>query len=197
MSVNLFKDRRLSLFKASGLVTIFGLAALCWCGARPTAAAPRPLEHAGMVPTDRAVCQYEEAIPSAIDPCPLFRQAQDLMDRLTPSATEYLENASAGFRPDRSLRVQEALFREDLKWQSRGFSRSQMNVMVFVSVALSLESAEAQISELRSSLQETGDPKIARRIERINLYRSQAVALLDELSRDLRDLSNYELSFYF
>jgi hypothetical protein len=69
--------------------------------------------------------------------------------------------------------------------------------MVFISVALSLEEAEEQLSELRRSFQKDGDPKDQRRIERIDLYRSQAVTLLEQLSASLRSVPESELRFYF
>jgi hypothetical protein len=85
-------------------------------------------------------------LASRVDPCPFLEQAHGLVPRLTPSATEYLQKVAAGFDPERSLRVQQALLREDLIWQSRGFSRRQIDLMVFISVALSLEEAEEQVS---------------------------------------------------
>jgi hypothetical protein len=136
-------------------------------------------------------------LASQVDPCPFLDQAHGLVPRLTPSATEYLEKVAAGFDPERSLRVQQALLREDLIWQSRGFSRRQIDLMVFISVALSLEEAEEQVSELRRSFQKDGDPKDQRRIERIDLYRSQAVTLLEQLSASLRSVPESELRFYF
>ena len=87
--------------------------------------------------------------------------------------------------------------REDLVWQSRGFSRRQLDLMVFISVALSLEQADGRLSELRQSFVESGDPKDQRRMEKIDMYRSQAVAFLAQLSTSLRSVRDSELRFYF
>jgi len=136
-------------------------------------------------------------LASQIDPCPFLEQAHGLVPRLTRSATAYLQKVAQGFDLERSLRVQQALLREDLVWQSRGFSRRQLDLMVFISVALSLEQADGRLSELRQLFVESGDPKDQRRMERIDRYRSQAVALLAQLSTSLRSVRESELRFYF
>jgi hypothetical protein len=146
---------------------------------------------------DGIVCQMQAPLANPIDPCPLLEQANRLMPRLTRSAAEYARKVSAGFDPERSLRIQEALLREDLVWLSRGFSRQQMDLMVFVSVALSLEQADARSVELRNAFAANGDPKDQVRLQRIDLYRSEALQLLDELSASVRTVSDSELRFHF
>lgn len=123
----------------------------------------------------------------------LFKQAGWLKGRLTRSARDYLKDAAAGFRLDRSLRIQEHLFREDLAWQSRGFSKDQVDLMVFVVVSLSLERVGDEIAVL-----EKEESKQSRkRIKHIRLYKDQALTLLDKLSEGLEDLSPSEFLFYF
>ena len=69
--------------------------------------------------------------------------------------------------------------------------------MVFISVVLSLEEADGRLSELRQLFVESGDPNDRRRMERIDMYRSQAVVLLAQLSTSLRSVRESELRFYF
>jgi hypothetical protein len=144
-----------------------------------------------------AVCQMQAPLASPIDPCPLLQQANRLMPRLTRSAAEYARKVAAGFDPERSLRIQEALLREDLLWLSQGYSRQQMDLMVFVSVALSLEQADARSVALRDSFAANGDPNDQVRLRRIDLYRSEALQLLEELSTAVRTISESELYFHF
>ncbi|MGH9460574.1 MAG: hypothetical protein ACRD1X_05120 [Vicinamibacteria bacterium] len=143
------------------------------------------------------LCQMQAPLANPINPCPLLEQANSLMARLTRSAAEYARKVSAGFDPERSLRIQEALLREDLVWLSRGFSRQQMDLMVFVSVAFSLEHADARSVELRNSFAANGDPNDQVRLQRIDLYRSEALQLLDELSASVGTVSDSNLRFHF
>ena len=144
-----------------------------------------------------SLCQLQAPLSNPIDPCPLLDRANALMPRLTSSAAEYARKVADGFDPERSLRIQEALLREDLVWMSRGFSRRQMDLMVFVSVALSLEQADQQSDELRRAYAATGDPQDQVRLQRIDLYQSQALSLLQELAASLQTVSDSELSFHF
>ncbi len=123
----------------------------------------------------------------------LLKQAVWLKGHLSSSARDYLKNAAAGFQLDRSLRIQEHLFREDLAWQSRGFSEGQVNLMVFVVVSLSLERVEDEVAVLEKK-EDVGAHK---RIGYIKLYKHQALALLDNLSEGLEDLSPSEFLFSF
>ena len=80
---------------------------------------------------------------------------------------------------------------------SRGFSRRQLDLLVFVSVALSLEQADALSVELRRSFAANGEPNDRVRLQRVDLYQSQALDLLEELSASLRTVPDNELRFYF
>ena len=159
-----------------------------------------PIQAAGTsedTSVDRGFCQFQAPLANPIDPCPLLEQANALVPRLTRSAAKYAQKVSAGFDPERSLRVQEALLREDLIWLSRGFSRRQLDLMVFVSVALSLEQTDALSVELRRSFAANGDPNDQVRLQRIDLYQSQALDLLEKLSASLQEVPDSDLRFYF
>ena len=205
MKVNPLKDKRLTVPGFARGAVMLALVSLTWCGFVPTAVQAGGTlvpgspggEDASDLPTTSSPCLLREPLASQIDPCPFLEQAHGLVPRLTRSATAYLQKVAQGFDPERSLRVQQALLREDLVWQSRGFSRRQIDLMVFISVALSLEEADGRLSELRQSFLESGDPKDQRRMERIDMYRSQAVALLAQLSTSLRSVRDSELRFYF
>jgi hypothetical protein len=123
----------------------------------------------------------------------LLEQASEMKERLTASAEDYLESAATGFQLDRSLRIQERLFREDLAWQARGFSKNQMDLMVFVVVALSLERVDDEIAMLK----EKGGASARQCIGRIEIYKYQALILLNNLSGRLEALSSSEFAFYF
>jgi len=165
---------------------------------------PTPVQPAGTWPkdasevsTDGTLCRFQAPLAIPIDPCPLIEQAYGFIPRLSHSAADYARKVAEGFDPERSLRIQQALLREDLLWQSRGFSRRQMDLMVFVSVALSLERTDAQSVELRRAFEEKGDPKDRQRIGRIDLYQSEALDLLEELSASLQSVPDSEMRFYF
>ena len=205
MKVNPLKDKRLAVPGIARTAVILALVSLTWCGIVPTsvrAGGTSTLRGPGSedtpdLPTTAWRCGLQEPLASQVDPCPFLEQAHGLVPRLTRSATAYLQKVAEGFDPERSLRVQQALLREDLVWQSRGFSRRQIDLMVFISVALSLEEAEGRLSALRQSFLESGDPKDQRSMERIDMYRSQAVALLAQLSTSLRSVPESDLRFYF
>lgn len=132
----------------------------------------------------------------------LIKQAHGILDRFTDSATDYMEKTASGFDIERSLRVQQHLFREDLVWQTRGFSSRQIDAMVFVTVALSLESAiseaESLSNELAESIEMTSErSKKERRLEELKSYKIQATILLEKLSPKLRNISDSEIRFYF
>jgi hypothetical protein len=173
---------------ALALVTFFGT----WTGL--------PLVHGTGVTLEGDVktpCWNGSHIEDGIDPRPLIEKAHVLLSRLQPATAANLRGVAAEFDLERNLRIQQALFREDLVWMNRGYSARQMDLMIFVTVALSLESAGKLESELRRSLNQNLDPKVMRRLKAIDLYMSQAVALLQRLSRELDDIPNHELRFYY
>lgn len=142
-------------------------------------------------------CLGDHPSPSGVDPCLLRAQAQRFISRLAPGTAESLQKISAEFDLERNLRIQQALFREDLNWMQRGYSARQIDLMVFVAVALSLERAKELEVELREVMKETPEPKIARRLESVVLYQTQALTMLDRMSGDLENVREYELKFYY
>lgn len=195
-SYNPWKYNGLKGLNRGGSVVLVALLSLVGYGVLAT-----PVQAAGNSNGPSAdsglVCELRAPLANPIDPCPLLEQAGTLLPRLTRSAAEYAHKVATGFDPQRSLRIQEALLREDLTWMSRGFSRRQMDLMVFVSVALSLERAEAKSMELRESFAANGDPEDQMRLQRIDLYQSEALDLLQDLSMSLRSVSESELRFHF
>ena len=163
------------------LFTVFGAFA-------PLSAVDRPEE----VP-----CWSGDFTTEGIDSCALLEQAQRLLSRLEPSSAAHLRSLASGFDPERSLRIQQALLREDLIWQNRGFTSRQVDLMVFVAVALSVQGATELEIELQDTLEDSSDSKLKRRLERIRLYKQQALAFLDRISPDLKNVREYELKFYF
>jgi hypothetical protein len=134
---------------------------------------------------------------SGDDPYPFIEEAQRYLSRLLSTTAGHLRLVSAEFDVERSLRIQEALFREDLVWLNRGYSPKQMDLMVFITVALSLETTGEVRDELRRSLDDNLDPKVMRRLKAVELYQSQAVAMLRRLSRELETLPNREFRFHY
>ena len=187
-------------WKHSGLTAPGGASVLVLISLVGYGVLATPVQAAGTAKNasaDGAVCRLQAPLASPIDPCPFLDRAHGFVLRLTRSAAEYARKVAAGFDPERSLRIQEALLREDLTWLSRGFSRQQMDLMVFVSVALSLEQADARSGELRRSLAANGDPNDQVRLQRIDLYQSEALVLLEELSASLRSMPDSVFRFHF
>lgn len=142
-------------------------------------------------------CLGGDLLPTGVDPCLLREQAQHLVSKLAPATAESLQNISAEFELERSLRIQQALFREDLNWMQRGYSARQIDLMVFIAVALSLERAKELAVELRQVMEEKPEPTIARRLGSVVLYQTQALTMLHRLSRELENVRDYELKFYY
>ena len=137
----------------------------------------------------------DQAITSCTIEDGLILQAQELLSRLRPSAAQYLEYVAHRWELERTLRVQQALFREDLISQRRSFTDRQLDVMVFVVVALSVDRADARAIELETLLAEGKDSQAKRRLASVNLYRSQAFTMLSELAPRLRNIPDRELRF--
>jgi hypothetical protein len=144
-----------------------------------------------------APCWSGDFATDEIDSCALLEQALGFLSRLESSSAAHLRKLASGFDPERSLRIQQALLREDLIWQNRGYSARQLDLMVFIAVALTVQSATEREIELRSSGEDGADPKMKRRLERIQQYKHEAIAFLDRISPDLENVREYELKFYF
>lgn len=142
-------------------------------------------------------CRSGDLTTEEIDPCLLVDLANELLSKLTPSTAGHLRNVAEGFDLERSLRVQQALLREDLIWQNRGFTDRQIDLMVFLAVALTLDKAAGLEIELLRSLEDSSDPEVRRRLERVRQYRRQAITFLSRVAPGLENLRDYELRFYF
>jgi hypothetical protein len=130
------------------------------------------------------------------DPSTHLDQARSFLSKLPQSTQKSLEKVADGFDTERDLHVQQALFREDLIWQNRGYTDRQIDLMVFVAVALSLERAGDEAARLCESSKGKEERKIEPRLERIGLYRADALTVLDRLSLRLLNLGDYEAAFY-
>ena len=128
---------------------------------------------------------------------PFIEEAQRYLSRLLPTTASHLRLVAAEFELERNLRIQQALFREDLVWLNRGYSQKQMDLMVFIAVALSLESAGEVKSELRRSHDDNLDPRVMSRLKAVDLYQSQAVAMLRRLSSELESISSNDFRFHY
>jgi hypothetical protein len=136
-------------------------------------------------------------VPEGMDPCELMEQAQGLLADIPPPVEGHVRELAAGLDIERSLRVQEKLLREHLAWLDEDLTERQLDLMIFLAVALSLDRAQARISELRGLLEQGTQSDHERSIQDIELYRSQALSLLDRLSPGLEDLSERELRMRF
>lgn len=131
------------------------------------------------------------------DPCPLLEQANEVLTRLHPSAANYVKSVACEFNLEGNLEIQQALLREDLIWQQKGFGARQLDALVFVSVAFAFQDAEGLLQELDQRLKKETDASLSSRRQRVSLFRTQAFALLQELSPRIKDLPAGELEFRF
>ncbi len=141
--------------------------------------------------------EYVPILETDPDPCPLLEQVHTFQPKLPKSASAYLTKAAHGFDPTRRLSVQHRLFRDDLVWQGRGFSDKQLDLMVFITVGLSLELADGQLTELKEKYQKSGNPEDLLKMDKVRIYCIDAVNLLDRLSPKLKDLPLASLRIYF
>lgn len=149
--------------------------------------------------TGTSAVRVDRPRDQSLTPCTIddgvVLQAQELLSRLRPTAAQYLEYVAHRWELERALRVQQALFREDLISQRQGFTDRQLDVMVFVVVALSVDRADARAIELETLLAEGEDSQAKRRRASVNLYRSQALTMLSGLAPHLRNIPDRELRF--
>ncbi len=142
-------------------------------------------------------CWSGETARAGIDPCSLLEQANTILSRLVPLTASHLRVVANDFDVERNLRVQQALFREDLIWQARGFTERQIDLMVYIAVALSLDRAGKLEEDLRRSLRQKQDRRLEQRLDAVSLYRAEALVLLSRVSTGLQNLPDNELKFYF
>jgi hypothetical protein len=142
-------------------------------------------------------CLIIVGAPCEVNPCTLVDQAHDFLTRMAPSTAEHLRVAAAEFDVERNMRVQQALFREDLVWMRRGYSQQQLDLMVFVAIALSLELSVEREAALRDEFVENPEPKTMKRLQNIVRYQTQAVDLLARLAPQLRQIPERVLAFNY
>ncbi len=142
-------------------------------------------------------CRLFVGLPCDVNPCPLLDQAHDFLARMETSTAEHLRVAAAEFDVERNLRVQQSLFREDLVWMRRGYSQQQLDLMVFVAIALSLERSVEREAALRDEFVQSPEPKTMKRLQNIVRYQTQALALLDRLAPQLRQVPERVLAFNY
>jgi hypothetical protein len=129
--------------------------------------------------------------------CRSLDEAHSFFTRLSPAAARYVETVSSHFSLEASARIQQALLREDLVWQQKGLTPRQLDIMVLISLALSLEDAEALSLELRERATSAPDPHLEARLQRVDRFRQEAFALLQKLSADLGPVKDADLQFGF
>ncbi len=148
----------------------------------------------GLEDSSKPTC-WKGPVPDGVDPCSLFERARSLQDSLTHAANRYAKELADGLDVERSLRVQEGLLREHLVWQNDHLTARQVDLLVFVSVAVSLDRAEERAAELGREFHENNDREAKRRLENVELYAAQAWTLLGELSSSLANLRKSDLDF--
>ncbi len=142
-------------------------------------------------------CLLEDMVSTEDGLCSMVEEAQVLLSRLAPSTASHLKSLAQNFDVERNLRVQQGLFREDLIWQERGFTEQQPNIMVYIFVSLSLNSAGELAEEFRTSVGNDPDSKVKGRLESVTLYLTQAQLFLSQMSPTMTAVSDRALQIYF
>jgi hypothetical protein len=65
--------------------------------------------------------------------------------------------------------------------------------VVFLAVALSLDRAQEKTADLHRRLEDKSEPALEQSLQRVELYRSQSLSVLSELSPRVEDMSDREL----
>jgi hypothetical protein len=136
-------------------------------------------------------------LPEGLDPCGLLAEARDLLGRLPQPVENDVNELAAGLDIERSLPIQQRLLREHLAWLDDGLTEKQLGLMVFLTVAVSLDRAQEQVIAFHEALEVEAEPKLEQRLRNVELYRRQSLLLLTELSRELKDISDRELKLRF
>jgi hypothetical protein len=195
MGANGFVGRRVSRPIILGLSILIAVPLLGGAfGARPADASEGG---AGDRPSRPSPPDCRPPLQAGDEACQLIAKTHRVLGRMSSSAVDYVQTVASEFNLEGNLRLQESLLREDLIWQQRGLSPEQLNVMVFVAVGLSLQDAEGLVDELRRSLGGRADADAARRLQRVQLYREQAITFLKELAPQVDKVREAELRFGF
>ena len=132
-------------------------------------------------------------VPEGTDPCGLIEQAQGLFVRLSNPVENHVQELAAGLDIERSLRVQQRLLREHLFWLDDDLTERQLDLLIFLAVALSLDRAQERTAELHRLLEKTSELKLEQSLQNVELYLSQALSLLGKLSARVKEVSDREL----
>jgi hypothetical protein len=128
-----------------------------------------------------------------MDPCGLLSQARDLLGRSPKAVENDINEMAAGMDVERSLLIQEGLLREHLAWLDDDLTGKQLDVMVFLTLAASLDRAQEKTVKLLQALEVRDDSELEGRLQKVELYCSQALSILTALSSGLKDVSDREL----
>jgi hypothetical protein len=74
-----------------------------------------------------------------------------------------------------------------LQWQYEDLTNRQVDALVYAAVAERLETTREELTSLRRELESKDDADKRRRLESIELFRSQALTLLVRLSGELEE----------
>lgn len=116
-----------------------------------------------------------------------------LLEAVPNSADAYLRKAGAGFKTTSSGRVQAHLFREDLIWQSRGFTKYQLDVCVFIAFSIALDIA---LKEAEDILSKSMSPEEQLKLSRIQNFIREAEEVVDKLEPKV-EVKPRQLRIYF
>jgi len=180
--------------------TVVGLIALPLASVvlKRSANAQEPVPRDARTPRTRpSDCPRANRLDPADDPCSVLERVHTILGRFSPSAVEYVQSVASDFNLEGNVRIQQSLLREDFIWQQRGLTPRQLDVMVFASVGLSLQDAERLLKELRQSLDRSPDPQVQKRLDRVTLFKAQALAFLLPLADELRATTDADLRFSF
>lgn len=83
------------------------------------------------------------------------------------------------------------LFREDLEWLNRGYTERQLDLIVFLAVAESINKAK----RVRKGLEESKEDGVLKRLVNIKLFLAAAESYLELNSKKLESIKDWEFRF--
>lgn len=142
--------------------------------------------HVGIARADTTASScWEGPAPEGVDPCKLINQGKNLVSEMGPQAERLVRELATGLDAGRSLRVQEGLVREHLLWQYEDLTKRQVDTLVYAAVAKRLGKTREEMTALRRELENEDNADKRRRLEGLELFRSEALTLLVRLSHEL------------
>lgn len=147
--------------------------------------------HGGIAGTDATASScWEGPVPDGVDPCKLINKGKGLVSGMGYKAERLVRELASGLDVGRSFRIQEGLVREHLQWQYEDLTKRQVDALVYAAVASRLEKTREELTLLRRELERKDDADKRRRLESIELFRSQALTLLVRISDELDETSD-------